>query len=97
VGGEAGSPELGDAFGHALLDRAAGVASPIVVEREDGYITADTFDYLAMMDQRDQWALDRAVGRSVAACSLTNRSSGPAGHRARHRSAGVSWRERRGW
>jgi aryl sulfotransferase len=33
VDGEAGRPELGDAFGHALLDRAAGVASPLVVER----------------------------------------------------------------
>jgi SAM-dependent methyltransferase len=59
----AGTPELGDAFGRALLDLAAGTADPIIIERDDGFVSTDTFDYLAGLDDRDQWALDRVRGR----------------------------------
>jgi SAM-dependent methyltransferase len=56
-------PEPGDAFGCALLDRLAGVTKPIVIERNDGFITVDDADYAAGWDELDQWALDRATGR----------------------------------
>lgn len=57
-------PEPGDAFGRALLDRLAGTDhAPVVVERDDGYVNVDSFDYLSGLDQRDEWALDRATGR----------------------------------
>jgi len=59
----ADGPELGDAFGRALLDLVAGAADPIVVERDDGLVALDSIDYLAGLDQHDQWALDRATGR----------------------------------
>lgn len=56
-------PELGDAFGSALLDRLAGVTNPIVIERNDGFVTVDNADYSGGWDELDQWALDRATGR----------------------------------
>lgn len=56
-------PELGDAFGSAMLDRLAGVTNPIVIERNDGFVTVDNADYLDGWDELDQWALDRATGR----------------------------------
>jgi SAM-dependent methyltransferase len=56
-------PELGDAFGSALLDRLAGVTNPIVIERNDGFVTVDNANYLDGLDELDQWALDRAAGR----------------------------------
>jgi SAM-dependent methyltransferase len=59
----AAAPELGDAFGRALLDIVAGAADPIVIERDDGFVGIDTFDYLAGLDERDQWALERVRGR----------------------------------
>jgi SAM-dependent methyltransferase len=59
----AGTPELGDAFGRALLDIVAGTPDPIVIERDDGFVSTDTFDYLAGTDERDLWALDRVRGR----------------------------------
>ncbi len=59
----AGAPELGDAFGRALLDVVAGMPDPIVIERDDGFVSLDTLDYLTVRDERDQWALDRVRGR----------------------------------
>jgi SAM-dependent methyltransferase len=56
-------PQLADAFGRALLDMLAGAADPIVIERDDGLVSIDTFDYLGGLTERDQWALDRAGGR----------------------------------
>jgi SAM-dependent methyltransferase len=56
-------PELGDAFGRALLDRLAGASYPIVIERNDGFVAVDESDYESGWDELDQWALDRATGR----------------------------------
>ena len=56
-------PEIGDAFGCALIDRLAGVTHPIVIERNDGFIAVDNADYLEGWHELDQWALDRATGR----------------------------------
>lgn len=56
-------PELGDAFGSALLDRLAGVTHPIVIERDDGFVAVDNADYFGGWDELDQWAADRATGR----------------------------------
>ena len=58
-----GEPELGDAFGRALLDRLAGVTHPIVIERNDGFTAVDDADYSGGWDELDQWSLDRATGR----------------------------------
>lgn len=38
-------PELGDAFGSALVDRLAGITRPIVIERNDGFVEVDNADY----------------------------------------------------
>lgn len=59
----AAQPELGDAFGRALLDRFAGAGDPIVIERNDGFVAVDAGDYQNGWDELDQWALDRATGR----------------------------------
>jgi SAM-dependent methyltransferase len=59
----ADGPELGDAFGRALLDLVAGAAEPIVIERDDGFVALDSLDYVDGWDERDQWALERASGR----------------------------------
>ncbi len=58
-----GTPEIGDAFGRALLDAVAGTPDPIVIERDDGFVNLDTLDYLTVHDERDRWALDHARGR----------------------------------
>jgi SAM-dependent methyltransferase len=58
-----GTPEVGDAFGRALLDIVAGTPDPIIIERDDGLVGLDTLDYLEVRDERDQWALDRVRGR----------------------------------
>jgi SAM-dependent methyltransferase len=58
-----GMPEVGDAFGRALLDIVAGTADPIVIERDDGFVTVESFDYQVVRDERDLWALDRVRGR----------------------------------
>jgi SAM-dependent methyltransferase len=63
MAGGPGEPELGDAFGRALLDMAAGTSDPVIIERDDGFIGTDAQDYLNGRDERDQWALDRAGGR----------------------------------
>lgn len=55
--------EIGDAFGSALLDRLAGNAHPIVIERSDGFVVVDNADYLDGWGELDQWAVDRAAGR----------------------------------
>jgi SAM-dependent methyltransferase len=60
-----GAPEVGDAFGRALLDIVAGTPDPIVIERDDGLVDLDTLNYLVVRDERDQWALDRVRGRVV--------------------------------
>lgn len=58
-----GMPEIGDAFGRALLDMVAGTPDPIVIERDDGLVGLDTLDYLVVRDERDQWALEHVRGR----------------------------------
>ncbi len=60
---EAPEPSLGDAFGRALLDRMAGTDGLVVIERDDGFVSVDAFDYLSGLTERDEWALDRAGGR----------------------------------
>jgi SAM-dependent methyltransferase len=59
----ADDPEPGDAFGRALLDLVAGTADPVVIERDDGFVSVDSSEYLSGLDERDLWALDRAAGR----------------------------------
>ena len=56
-------PERGDAFGAALLDQNAGIRATVVIERDDGFIDGETTDYLSGFDERDLWAMNRAVGR----------------------------------
>ena len=85
----AGIPELGDAFGRALLDIVAGAPEPIVIERDDGFIGVDTTDYFAGLDDADQWALDRAVGRVLDVGAGAGRASRcPPGARSGCRRAG---------
>jgi SAM-dependent methyltransferase len=68
-------PEPGDAFGRALLDQLAGHDEPIVIERDDGFVSTDTFDYQAGLDPRDEWALDRAAGRVLDVGAGAGRAS----------------------
>jgi SAM-dependent methyltransferase len=56
-------PESGDAFGQALLDLTAGSAGSAIIERDDGWVSAEGLDYLEAPDGPDLWAVDRAVGR----------------------------------
>jgi SAM-dependent methyltransferase len=56
-------PQLADAFGRALLDMLAGSADPIVIERDDGFVSVDVVDYLGGLTERDQWALNRVGSR----------------------------------
>ena len=58
-----GAPEIGDAFGRALLDIVAGTPDPIVIERDDGLVGLDTLDYLVVRDNRELWALEHVRGR----------------------------------
>jgi SAM-dependent methyltransferase len=58
-----GTPELGDAFGRALLDIVAGTPDPIIIEGDDGFVSLDTLDYQSVLAERDQWALDHVCGR----------------------------------
>jgi SAM-dependent methyltransferase len=60
-----GQPEPGDALGRALLDAATGRPGLILVEREDGFIAADSIGYLGGLDARDEWALSHLAGRVV--------------------------------
>ena len=55
-------PESGDAFGQALLDLTAGSAGSAVIERDDGWVSAESLDYLEAPDGPDLWAVDRVVG-----------------------------------
>ncbi len=71
----AGIPELGDAFGLALLDMVAGAPEPVVIERDDGFIGVDTMDYAASLDELAQWTLDRAVGRVLDVGAGAGRAS----------------------
>jgi methylase of polypeptide subunit release factors len=71
----AGTPELGDAFGRALLDMAAGRPEPTVIERDDGFIGIDATDYVASLDDLAHWALDRAVGRVLDVGAGAGRAS----------------------
>jgi hypothetical protein len=58
----AAGPEPGDAFGQALLELTAGRTGSVIIERDDGFVTAESLDYNAP-DGPDLRALDRAVGR----------------------------------
>jgi SAM-dependent methyltransferase len=60
-----GEPQLGDALGRAFLDAVAGRPRPILVERDDGFISIDSIGYLGGLDARDEWALARLAGRVV--------------------------------
>ena len=53
----------GDAFEKALLAMIGGGANAVVIERDDGWIDVDGFNYLDAMPERDTWALARARGR----------------------------------
>ena len=35
----------------------------MVVERDDGFVSVDTIEYLGGLDARDEWAVSRATGR----------------------------------
>ena len=70
-----GTPEPGDAFGRALLDMVAGAADPVVIERDDGFVGIDTFEYLTGLDERDQWALDHVRGRVLDVGAGAGRAS----------------------
>jgi SAM-dependent methyltransferase len=59
----AGQPRPGDALGTAFLDALAGRPGPVVVERDDGFVSVDSIDYLGGLDERDEWAVSRATGR----------------------------------
>jgi len=56
-------PAPGDAFGLAMLDQQAGRPGSLIIERDDGFIDVDSFDYADGWLERDRWALDRATGR----------------------------------
>ncbi len=60
---EVGPPVAGDAFGMALVDMVGGAAKAVVIERDDGWIDVDAFNYLDAMPERDVWALARARGQ----------------------------------
>ena len=71
----AGQPEPGDAFGRALLDRLTDNPSPVVIERDDGYVSLDGLDYLAGLGEIDMWALDRSHGRVLDVGAGAGRAS----------------------
>ena len=58
-----GEPQLGDALGQAFLDAVAGRPGPIVIERDDGFVSIDHIDYLGRLRERDEWAVSRVTGR----------------------------------
>jgi SAM-dependent methyltransferase len=59
----AGRPRRGDAIGTALLEALAGRPGPVVIERDDGFVSVDSIGYLSGLDARDEWAVTRATGR----------------------------------
>ncbi len=61
----AAGPEPGDAFGQALLDLTAGRTGSVIIERDNGFVTAESLDYLNAPGGPDLWALDRAAGREL--------------------------------
>jgi SAM-dependent methyltransferase len=70
-----GQPESGDAFGRALLDLVDGAADPVIIERDDGFVSLDTFDYLAGLGEIDMWALDHTHGRVLDVGAGAGRAS----------------------
>lgn len=60
-------PQVGDAFGEALLNKLAGDPHfGVIYERDDGFIDSDSGDYFLepeQWDERDLWAIERAAGR----------------------------------
>jgi SAM-dependent methyltransferase len=61
-------PEVGDAFGVALLEALERGESQVVIERDDGLVRVDEisenyFGPPQTWGERDRWALDRAQGR----------------------------------
>jgi SAM-dependent methyltransferase len=63
--GQPGQPATGDALGEAFLDAMAGRPQPVVVERDDGFVTVDGIQYLGALDERDEWAVGQLAGRVV--------------------------------
>ncbi|HEX3956755.1 MAG TPA: methyltransferase domain-containing protein [Trebonia sp.] len=59
----AGQPRRGDALGTVFLEALAGRPGPVVVERDDGFVSVDSIEYLGGLDERDEWAVSRATGR----------------------------------
>jgi SAM-dependent methyltransferase len=68
-------PEQGDAFGQALVDLTAGTAGSAVIERDDGWMSAEGLDYLEAPDGPDLWAVDQAVGRVLDVGAGAGRAS----------------------
>jgi SAM-dependent methyltransferase len=68
-------PELGDAIGAKLLEELAGRCPPLVIERDDGFISVDLVDYLGPLTERDEWAVSRATGRVLDVGSGPGRGS----------------------
>ena len=66
----AAGPEPGDAFGQALLDLTAGRTGSVIIERDNGFVTAESLDYLNAPGGPDLWALDRAAGGSFDSALL---------------------------
>jgi SAM-dependent methyltransferase len=57
------APVVGDAFGLALLDQLAGRPGAVIYERDDGFVQVDGMNYISDWNDRDSWAVARAVGR----------------------------------
>src|SRR5712692_3490587 len=51
------------AFGAALLDQLAGLPGTVTHERDDGYVQADSTNYISDWNDRDSWAIARTAGR----------------------------------
>ena len=59
----ANAPLVVGAFGAALLDQLAGLPGAVTHERDDGYVQADSTNYISDWNDRDSWAIARTAGR----------------------------------